>query len=136
MATRPHDLTDLYLSPVVLAVDARIEELGHLSKDQLNYEVALESGSPDFTRRMREEALIRTVTHLVDCHGWESSWDSRGLRLSHDAYTLVLGIPAVFGEYLEGSLSGRPALRPAGDRDPGPGTSAAGRGTRRTAPGC
>ena len=51
MATRPHDLTDLYLSPVVLAVDARIEELGHLSKDQLNYEVALESGSPDFTRR-------------------------------------------------------------------------------------
>ena len=103
MATRPHDLTDLYLSPVVLAVDARIEELGHLSEDQLDYEVALESGSPDFTRRMREEALIRTVTHMVDCHGWEFSWDPRGLRLSHDAHTLVLGLPAVFGEYLEGS---------------------------------
>jgi hypothetical protein len=103
MATRPHDVADLYLSPVVLAVDARIEELGHLSKDQLDYEVALESDSPDFTRRMREEGLIRTVTHVIDGHGWELSWDPRGLRLSHGAHTLVLGIPAVFIEYLEGS---------------------------------
>ena len=103
MATRPHDVTDLYLSAVMLAVDARIEELGHLSKDQLDYEVALESDSPDFTRRMREGALIRTLTHLIDRHGWEFSWDPRGLRLSHDAHTLVWGIPAVFVEYLEGS---------------------------------
>ena len=103
MTARPHDITDLYLSPVVLAVDARIEELGHLSKDQLLYDVGLESDSPDFTRRMREDGLIRTVTHFVDCHGWEFSWDPRGLRLSHDAHTLVLGIPAVFVEYIEGS---------------------------------
>ena len=103
MTTRPHDVTDLYLSPVVLAVDARIEELGHLTKDQLDYEVALESDTPDFTRAMREDALIRAVTHLVDRHGWEFGWDPRGLRLSHDAHTLVLGIPAVFAEYLDGS---------------------------------
>lgn len=102
MAARPHDVTDLYLSPVVLAVDARIEDLGHLSRDQLAYEVAFESGSPDFTRSMREEALIRTITHLIDRHGWEFNWDPRGLRLSHDAHALVLGIPAVFGEYLDG----------------------------------
>jgi hypothetical protein len=103
MADRPHDVTDLYLSPVVLAVDARIEELGHLSQDQLAYEVALESDSPDFTRHMREEALIRTVTHLTDLHGWELGWDPRGLRLSHDAHTLVLGIPAVFVQYMDGT---------------------------------
>lgn len=102
MATRPHDVTDLYLSPVVLAVDARIEELGHLGNDQLDYEIALESDLPDFTRSMREEALIRSVTHLIDRHGWEFSWDPRGLRLCHDAHSLVLGIPAVFVEYLEG----------------------------------
>jgi hypothetical protein len=24
---------------------------------------------------MREEALIRTVTHLVDTHDWKFSWD-------------------------------------------------------------
>jgi hypothetical protein len=103
MATRPHDITDLYLAPVALAVDACIEELGQLDKDRLAYEVAMRSDSPDFTRSLREEALIRTVTHLADCHDWEFAWDPRGLRLSHDAHTFVLGIPAVFLEYLEDS---------------------------------
>ena len=84
-------------------LDARIEELSRLDKDALAYEVALESDEPDFTRDMREDALIRTVTHLIDCHGWEFRWDPRGLRLAHDAHTFVLGIPAVFLEYLEGS---------------------------------
>jgi len=103
MATRPHDLTDLYLAPVALAVDARIEELGHLDTERLTYEVALQSDTPDFTRGMREEALIRTITHLIDGHDWAFSWAPRGLRLTHDAHTLVLGIPALLAEYLEGS---------------------------------
>ena len=101
MATRPHDLTDLYLAPVVLSVDARIAELGRLDRDRLAYEVALESDLPDITRAMREEALMRTVTHLIDSHDWEFSWDPRGLRLSHDAHTFVLGVPAVFLEFLD-----------------------------------
>ncbi len=104
MATRPHDVTDLYLAPLVLAVDARIEELGHLDKDQLAHKVAFQSDSHDHVRGVSEEALIRTVTHLTDTHGWEFSWDPRGLRLTHDAHTLVLGIPAVFLQYLEDSL--------------------------------
>ena len=53
MADRPHDVTDLYLAPVLLTVDARIEELGKLDKDRLAYEVALESDSPELTRQMR-----------------------------------------------------------------------------------
>ena len=101
MADRPHDVTDLYLAPVLLAVDAKIGELGKLDKDGLAYEVALESNSLDATRQMREEALIRTITHLTETHHWEFSWDPRGLRLTHDAHTFVLGIPAVFHEYLE-----------------------------------
>jgi hypothetical protein len=101
MASRPHDLTDLYLAPVVLAVDARIETLGHLDQDGLAYEVALESDSPGFTRPMRQEGLIRTITHLIDCHDWELSWDPRGLRLTHGTHTFVLGVPAVFLEYLD-----------------------------------
>jgi hypothetical protein len=88
---------------VTLAVDARIEELAHLDKDGLAYEVAVESDLPDLTRRFREDALIRAVTHLTDRHDWEFSWDPRGLRLTHDEHSLVLGIPAVFLEYLEGS---------------------------------
>ncbi len=104
MATRPHDVTDLYLAPVVLAVDARIEELGRLDKDQLAHKVAFQSDSNEYIRGVSEEALIRTVTYLIDTHGWEFSWDPRGLRLTHDAHTLVLGIPAVFLQYLEDSL--------------------------------
>lgn len=37
MATRPHDITDLYLAPVVLAVDAKIAELGRLDQQGLAY---------------------------------------------------------------------------------------------------
>jgi hypothetical protein len=100
MAIRPHDATDLYLAPVMLAVDARIEELGKLDKDELDYEVALEADSPDITLQMRKDGLIRTITHLVDVHHWEFSWDPRGLRMTHDSHTFVLGVPAVFVEYL------------------------------------
>ncbi len=103
MTTLPHDITDLYLAPVVLAVDARIAELGQLDKKDLVYQVALESDTPDFTRQMREDALIRTIIHLIDTHDWEFGWDPRGLRMVHGAHTLVLGIPATFREYLEES---------------------------------
>jgi hypothetical protein len=103
MPASPHDITDLYLAPVALAVDARIEELGRLDKEQLAYEVALESDTPDFTRDMREDALIRSITHLTDTHGWTFSMDPRGLRLTHHEHTFVLGIPAVFTQYLEGN---------------------------------
>ena len=100
MTDRPHDVTDLYLAPVLLAVDARLEELGQLDKRRLAYEVALESDLPDITRQMREEALMRAITHLTDTHHWTFSWDPRGLRMSHDAHTFVLGLPAALLDFL------------------------------------
>ena len=100
MSDRPHDVTDLYLAPVLLAVDARLEELGQLDKRRLAYEVALESDLPDITRQMREEALMRAITHLTDTHHWTFSWDPRGLRMSHDAHTFVLGLPAALRDFL------------------------------------
>jgi hypothetical protein len=54
----------IYLAPVLLEVDARIEELGKLDAGRLAYEVGLEADTPDFTRDMREDGLIRTITHL------------------------------------------------------------------------
>jgi hypothetical protein len=77
MPARPHDISDLYLAPMALEVDARLEELGRLDKERLAYEVALEADSPDFTREMREEGLIRTITHMIETHKWELSWDPR-----------------------------------------------------------
>lgn len=103
MADRPHDVSDLYLAPVLLAVDARIEELGKLDRNGLAYEVALESDSSDDTRQMREAALLRTITHLTDTHQWQCGWDPRGLRMTHDEHTVVLGIPPVFVDYLGGA---------------------------------
>ncbi len=100
MRTLPHNTTDLYLAPVVLAIDARIDELGQLDAHQLRLQVALESDALDLTRKMREDALIRTVQHLTDCHGWDLSWDPRGLRLTHQQNSIVLGVPPVFAEYL------------------------------------
>jgi hypothetical protein len=103
MTIRPHDVADLYLAPVALAVDARIEDLGHLDQDQLEHKVAFHSDSQDFTPQLREQALIATITSLTDCHGWEFSWDPRGLRLTHEGHTFVLGVPAGFREYIGGS---------------------------------
>lgn len=105
MPAVPHDLPDLYLAPVALAVDARIEELGNLGINALSEEVALESDMADWSRDMREDGLIRAVQHLIDCHGWTFSWDTRGLRLTHGGHTFVLGIPPVFLEYLSGTES-------------------------------
>lgn len=102
MATRPHDLPDLYLAPVVLAVDAKIEELGRLDSGQLAYEVALESDAPDYTRQMRADGLIRTIEHLIDTHHWTLALDPRGLRLTHEAHTVVLGLPPTLREYVDG----------------------------------
>jgi hypothetical protein len=103
MATLPHDIADLYLAPVALAVDARIDELGRLDLDRLSYEVALESDTPDLSREFREQALIRTVGHLLDNHDWVLSWDARGLRLANGPHTVVLGVPQVFTDYLSGT---------------------------------
>jgi hypothetical protein len=104
MTSLPHDATDLLLAPVVLALDARIEELGRLDAEQLSFGVALESDRPDWTRQLREESLIRAVSHLIDCHGWQLSWDPRGLRVSHGTNAVVLGVPATFVAYLEGRV--------------------------------
>ena len=73
MADRPHDLSDLYLAPVLLAIEARIEELGRLDMDGLAYEVALESDTQDTTQQLREEALLKTLTHLTETHHWTLS---------------------------------------------------------------
>jgi hypothetical protein len=100
MATLPHDVTDLYFAPVVLALDEQIDDLGRLDLDQLTLEVALESDTADGSRQLREQALLRTISHLVDCHNWRLSWDTRGLRVTNGPHTVVLGLPPVLTEYL------------------------------------
>ena len=105
MTTRPHDISDLHLAPVVLAVDARIDQLGQLDLEQLSLRVALVSNIPDWARDQRDAGLLEAVQQLIDCHGWTLGWDPRGLRMTHGKNSLVLGLPAIFTEYLSGASS-------------------------------
>lgn len=102
MATVPHDLSDLYLAPVVLAIDARIEELGDLDLEELAREVALAGDTPDWTSELRESGLVQTVRHLIPCRGWDLAWDRRGIRVAHGDRHIVLGVSPTFVEYVSG----------------------------------
>lgn len=103
MSLLPHDTSDLFLAPVTLEVDQRIDELGRLGPKAFSDEVALESDLADWTRDLREAALLRTVGHLIEMHNWVLSWDPRGLRLSHKERYVVLGIPDSFRVFLSGA---------------------------------
>lgn len=104
MTRHPHDVSDLYLAPVLLAVDARLDELGALSPAELGQRVAVESDQPARTREMREAGLLFTVSYFLDLHGWTLSWHPRGLRVAHGLNGVVLGVPTVFNAYVEGEV--------------------------------
>jgi len=101
MTTVPHGVSDLYMAPVVIAIDARIEQLGKLDLAQLEERVALDSNRPDWSREDRVRGLLESIRHLIDCHRWLLSWNNRGVRLTHGDYSIVLGVPETFFEYVE-----------------------------------
>ena len=101
MTARPHDIADLYLAPVALGMDHRLDELADLSADDVRYRVALATDRDPRTATQREEALLAALTGGLDLHGWEVSRHPRGLLISHDTYSLVLGIPANLVSYLD-----------------------------------
>lgn len=101
----PHDIADLYLAPVALQIESRLAELAELDDKKLALQIALESDEPDWSRDVRAEALLRTVGHLVDLHGWSLSWDERGVRLSHGKHSLVLGVPVNVRRYVVGTAT-------------------------------
>ena len=100
MPSLPRDVPDLMLAPTLLAVDARLSELALLDIDELAERVAIEGDHNDLTEGMRSAGLLRAVASYIDLHGWELSWDPRGVRLQHGTLHLVLGIPATFTAYI------------------------------------
>ena len=88
----PHDVTDLRLAPVALQVDKRLEELSALDDAQLADAISFGSNRQPRSEAERGEALAAAATHLVDLAGWRATWDPRGVRLTHDNHTLVLGV--------------------------------------------
>lgn len=106
MRNLPHDVSDLYLAPVVLAIDAKLDDLATLEAHTLAQRVAIESNLPDWSRENRERALLESILHFIDSRGWTVSWDPRGLRLSHAEHSVVLGVPANMAQYLAGVEAG------------------------------
>jgi hypothetical protein len=100
---RPHDMADMYLAPVVLAVDDAIQELGRMDPDELALQIGLRSDRPDWRQDFREEALLFAVAHLIELHGWTLTWSPRGIRLAHGERHVVLGVPDSFRRYLDGA---------------------------------
>jgi hypothetical protein len=98
----PHDVSDLYLAPVVLAIDAKLDDLATLEPRALAQRVAIESNAPAWSREDRDKGLLVALQYLVDCRGWTLAWDPRGLRVSHAEHTVVLGVPTSFADYLSG----------------------------------
>jgi hypothetical protein len=103
MTRSPHDMADLYLAPVVLAVDARIRHLGHLDDDQLAREIAAVSEHPTRDAAERRAALLIAIGAVVELHGWTLSWDdARGVRVAHGPHAVVLGIPQLLRRFVDG----------------------------------
>jgi hypothetical protein len=100
MTPRPRDLTDLFLSPVALELDRRLQRLSSLAPDRLDTEVAVATDQQPADERDRRALMLATLTNLAELHDWEVSWHPRGLQLRHERHSLVLGLPGSVREYV------------------------------------
>lgn len=67
--------------------------------ESLAHEVAASSDRADWTRDLRDSALLATIGHLIDLHGWKLDWDVRGVRMTHENHSIVLGVPGTFDQF-------------------------------------
>ena len=100
MAERPHDIADRYLASVVLELDALLEELANLSTDDLGYQVILETDIEPRDTTERRTALVESIRRRAELHGWTLSLHERGLAVSHDDHSFVLGLPSSVRAYI------------------------------------
>ncbi len=79
MTGLPHDVTDLYLAPVAMSLDAVLEEWGALDQDDLALKASPYAGiRPEWTRDDRAEAFDRE--HAIDRqpkHAGRCAWRQR-----------------------------------------------------------
>jgi hypothetical protein len=99
----PHDVTDLQLAPVALALDKELQTLGAWEGKELDEQVLISTnrGAGELTTRTgREKLLVQVVTAGLELHGWEVTCDERGLRMTHHDNTIVLGLSESLGRFL------------------------------------
>lgn len=101
MTERPHDLSDLYLAPVALDLDRRVQGYSGMSDKEVVLRVTLASDAEPRNAAEREEALLHTLTSGLELHNWQVARHPRGLQLTHDGRSLVLGMPASLVSFLD-----------------------------------
>ncbi len=101
MSLLPHDLTDLYLSPVALELNERLSDFGGRTDADVEYLIALRADRQPQNLAERRLLALRALTHGSDLHGWDVEWVSRGLRMRNGSHELVLGIATGLRHYLE-----------------------------------
>lgn len=90
---RPRDRSDLYLAPIALAIDDRLEDLARLSDAELEKRIVIEANVDLSNDGAREAGLLTSLEHLLDLRGWSLSLHARGVQLAHEDHILVLGLP-------------------------------------------
>ncbi len=101
MTLRPTDFNDLHLAPLALHLDAELERLADRSEEEIQFDVALATNEGPTPAEDRRAKMLAALTHQQDLHGWDLDWCDRGLRLTHEGNSLVLGIPATVRTYLQ-----------------------------------
>ncbi len=97
---RPRDRADLFMAPVLLDVDERINQLAQLGAQELADRVLVHVNREVTSRAERREALMDTLVDGLALHGWRAKWHVRGLRLSHGKHSVVLGLGPDLRAYL------------------------------------
>ena len=110
MPQLPRDVVDLALAPVVLEVDAALRSYEGLTREDVEFRLALETDRQPRTLEGRAEAVLETIVRSASLRGWEASWSDRGLRLSHGDNSVTLGLPAELRSYLALGDMPRPRL--------------------------
>ena len=100
MTPLPHDLADLAMAPVLIAVDTQLESFCGATQHEIAFRIALETDRQPRDAAQRAEAVLETLLRFVDMHGWEARWSTRGLRLSHGDHEVTLGVPSNLISYL------------------------------------
>ena len=100
MTIRPRDISDLYLAPVTLEIEAELERLAPLSHDELTGYVSLRTDRTPNGLDQRRRGLLDSLAPL-NGHGWSLSWSPRGLVVRHDDHTVTLGVSESIRTYVE-----------------------------------
>jgi hypothetical protein len=110
-APRPHSVTDLALSPVLVGIERNLAWLR--DNDDLPFALAVELNDDDSLypgAAARARRVQTAATRNVDLHGWTvtPTADLQGLAVSHGEYTVSIMLGRRLADYVE---HGFPAAR-------------------------